>query len=160
MIVTAWRYLLADSIRIQSLGSLCCLRSRKSEATRTQHGKTREIVRLERNSPAGEDPREAEDRSQTHDLLQRLELVTRNDDLITRYQIGRIGLLALVDLRNVDGDRGEQAAILPPQNINPALAARWQHAARFSQRFGNGQAMAHQTNSRLSHVANDAVTIR
>ena len=47
---------------------------------------------------------EAQDRRQTHDLLQGLKLVAGNDDLITRNEIGVVGSFAFVDGRDVHCD--------------------------------------------------------
>ena len=61
------------------------------------------LLRLERQA-AGKDAREAQDRRQTHDLLEGLQLVAGNDDLITRNEICVVGSLTFVDGRNVHGD--------------------------------------------------------
>lgn len=60
--------------------------------------------RKSEGQPAGEDPREAENRTQTHDLLQGLQLVAGHQHLVTRDEISVVRTLALVDRGNVDGD--------------------------------------------------------
>src|SRR5882724_5674659 len=80
---------------------------------------------------ACEDARKAHYGREAHDLLQRLQLVSGHNDLISRNKIGTVRSLALVDGCDVHSNRRQNPVGLPAKNDHFALIARLQHTARF-----------------------------
>src|SRR5688572_18352342 len=107
-----------------------------------------------------EDAGEAENLGKAQNLFDLLHLISRNDNLISRHEIGTVRSFPLVDLGDIHRDLRKHAARLASQHDDLALVAGAQHTAGFGNRFSYGHAMVHQTDARLAHVAHDAVAIR
>lgn len=89
------------------------------------------------------DSREACDRSDSHNFLQRLQFIAGYDYLIAGYQIRVVRRFALVNSRYVHWNSRQHAVGLPPEDNDLALVARGQDSACLRQSFRDGKSMIH-----------------
>src|SRR5438046_5002228 len=103
--------------------------------------------------------REGQDLSESHDRLQLLQSVSGNDNLIAGDQIDRIRRLATIDGGEVDRNLRQTSVRLLTQDHNLFAIARLQYAASLGDGFAHRKTPGHQSDSRLSYVADHAIAI-